>query len=191
MSVILKDHIEKLLGNAAPHIEDLEQYFKPASLPRKASLLAEGSICQANYFVTKGCLRLFFVNDKGVEQTVQFALEHWWLADYTSFAAQSPALFHIQAVEASEVLALSLSAQEDLLRAHPQMERYFRLVHQRAHAASQFRIRLLYGYSREELYRQFIRAYPDFVQRVPQYLLASFLGITPEYLSELRRQRIS
>ena len=96
----------------------------------------EGTVCKANYFVVKGCLRLFFVNEKGVEQTIQFALENWWLSDYTSFCTQSPAAFYIQAVEPKEVLSLTCSAQEDLLQARPQLERYFRLVHQRAHAAS-------------------------------------------------------
>jgi CRP-like cAMP-binding protein len=89
------------------------------------------------------------------------------------------------------VLSLSYNAQERLLQAYPQMERYFRLVHQRAHAAAQFRIRALYGHSRETLYHEFIRLYPAFVQRIPQYLLASYLGFTPEYLSELRRRSVS
>jgi hypothetical protein len=88
-------------------------------------------------------------------------------------------------------LALDFPAQEELLQRFPQMERYFRLVHQRAHAAAQFRIRTLYGMSREELYHMFNNRYPEFVQRVPQYLLASFLGFTPEYLSEIRSKRIS
>src|SRR5205085_6507417 len=99
---------------------------------------------KSNYFVSKGCLRLFFINEKGVEQTVQFALENWWLADYTSFSSQQPSEFYIQAVEASQVLALDFLSQEKMLQRFPQMERYFRLVHQRAHAASQFRIKTLY-----------------------------------------------
>ena len=134
---------------------------------------------------------MFFINDKGVEQTIQFALENWWLADYTSFSSQKPSDFFIQAVEKSEVLALDLLAQEEMLHRFPQIERYFRLVHQRAHAASQFRIKSLYSVSREELFHNFNKSYPEFVQRIPQYLLASFLGFTPEYLSEIRAKRIS
>jgi CRP-like cAMP-binding protein len=161
------------------------------TLRKKQNLLEEGKVCKANYFVTEGCLRMFFVNEKGVEQTVQFALENWWLADYNSFTAQKPSGFYIQAVEPTAVLTLDYNAQEELLKAYPQMERYFRLVHQRAHAAFQFRIKMLYGSSREENYRLFISSYPAFVQRIPQYLLASFLGFTPEYLSELRKRNIS
>jgi CRP-like cAMP-binding protein len=191
MSAILKSHIEKLLGGTLPDYEGIARFFAPLTVRKKQNLLVEGAVCRANYFVTDGCLRLFFVNEKGVEQTVQFALEHWWLADYASFSAQSPSAFYIQAVERTEVLSLTYSAQEELLREYPHMERYFRLVHQRAHAAFQFRIKALYGSSREELYHDFISHYPEFVQRIPQYLLASFLGFTPEYLSELRRRGIS
>ena len=177
-----------MLGGALPNYEDIERFFETVELRKKQNLLEEGKVCKANYFVEKGCLRMFFVNEKGVEQTVQFALEHWWLADYSSFSAQSPSAFYIQAVEHSEVISLNYIAQEELLRAYPQMERYFRLVHQRAHAAYQFRLKALYGSSREEIYYDFIKRYPDFAQRIPQYLLASFLGFTPEYLSELRRR---
>lgn len=188
---LLKAHIEKLLGTTLHDYEAIEKFFVPLSLRKKQTLLEEGKICQANYFVTQGCLRMFFVNEKGVEQTTQFALEHWWLADYASFSAQKPAAFYIQAVERTEVLALPYAAQEPLLQAHPHMQRYFMLVHQRAHAAAQSRIKMLYGQSREEMYHLFISLYPEFVQRIPQYLLASFLGFTPEYLSKLRARSIS
>ena len=191
MSSVFKAHIKKLLGKRAQDYNGIEQFFEPIQLRKKQNLLTEGNICKANYFVERGCLRMFFVNEKGVEQTTQFALENWWLADYASFSAQSPSGFNIQAVEHSEVLGLTYDAQEELLKEHPEMERYFRLVHQRAHAAAQFRIKALYGSSKEENYHKFISSHPEFVQRIPQYLLASFLGFTPEYLSELRRRSIS
>lgn len=191
MSAILKAHIEKLLTSTIVGYEGIEQFFVPLSLRKKENLLIEGKVCSANYFVVNGCLRMFFVNEKGVEQTVQFAIENWWLADYTSLTAQIPSDYYIQAVERTEVLSLPYSAQDRLLNQYPQMERYFRLVHQRAHAAAQFRIKELYGNSRESLYHHFISKFPDFVQRIPQYLLASYLGFTPEYLSELRGRRVS
>lgn len=187
----LQNHIQKLVSLDAQQCADIITYFTPIEASKKYGLLQEGTICRHNYFVSKGCLRLFYINEKGVEQTIQFALENWWLSDYTSFSSQQPAQFCIQAVERSEILALDMDSQEKMLQRFPVMERYFRLVHQRAHAASQFRIRNLYSASREELYRQFVGLYPEFVQRIPQYLLASFLGFTPEYLSEIRRKKIS
>jgi CRP-like cAMP-binding protein len=187
----LKKHIKKFVEISDEEYAEILAYFTVIEVAKKKNLLVEGKICECNYFVSKGCLRMFFINEKGVEQTTQFALENWWLADYTSFSSRKPSGFYIQAVEKAEVLALDLFSQEKMLRQFPQMERYFRLVHQRAHAASQFRIRYLYDFSREELYHQFNKLYPEFVQRIPQYLLASYLGFTPEYLSEIRSKRIS
>lgn len=191
MSDQFKKHIEKFIKINEQEFAGILGFCKPVSVKKKQNLLVEDRVCNENYFVVKGCLRLFFVNDKGVEQTIQFALENWWLADYTSFSTRKPSGFYIQAVEKSELLVLTFSEQEAMLRAFPVMERYFRLIHQRAHAAAQFRIRGLYHLSREESYRQFIMLYPEFVQRIPQYLLASFLGFTPEYLSEIRKKKIS
>jgi CRP-like cAMP-binding protein len=191
MTENLRTHINKLTKISEKQLSEILTYFKIIEVSKKENLLVEGKICKSNYFVDKGCLRLFFINEKGTEQTIQFALENWWLADYTSFSSQIPSDFYIQAVEKSKILALDLNKQEALLQEFPQMERYFRLVHQRAHAASQFRIKTLYGFSREELYHLFNKRYPEFVQRVPQYLLASFLGFTPEYLSEIRSKKIS
>jgi len=191
MSETLQKHINKFVRISEKEFTEILTYFTLIKAAKKEDLLVAGKTCKSNYFVSEGCLRLFFVNDKGIEETIQFALEHWWLSDYTSFSTQKPAEFSIQAVEKSEVMALSFSAQEEMLQRFPQMERYFRLVHQRAHAAFQFRIKFLYTMSREQLYREFARQYPAFVQRIPQYLLASFLGLTPEYLSEIRSKKIS
>ncbi|MGN6211389.1 Crp/Fnr family transcriptional regulator [Parafilimonas sp.] len=187
----LQEHINRFITISSEELNEVLQYFIPLQFKKKQNLLTEGNICKNNYFTVKGCLRLFFINEKGIEQTTQFAIENWWLADYTSFEKQQPSLYNIQAVEKSNVLALSYTNQEKLLQQHPVMERYFRLIHQRAHAAAQFRIKSLYSLSREELYKLFSSAYPEFVQRIPQYLLASFLGFSPEYLSEIRRKTIS
>jgi len=185
----LQQHIEKFITVNSRDFAEILSYFKPVKANKKQNLLIEGKICTSNYFVAKGCLRLFFVTEKGIEQTIQFALENWWMADYNSFSTQTPSQFYIQAVEKSELLELEWSSQEKMLARFPQMERYFRLMHQRAHAAAQFRIKNLYVLSREESYHLFITKYPEFVQRIPQYLLASFLGFTPEYLSEIRNRK--
>lgn len=187
----LLQHIEKFIQLPAADYNGIAAFFKRVTVKKKESLLTEGKICQANYFVEKGLLRMFFINNGGVEQTTQFAMENWWLADYTSFSSRKPCVFNIQAVENSTILVLEHAAQEEMLKQYPVMERYFRLIHERAHAAAQFRIKMLYDFSREELYHHFNNSYPQFVQRVPQYLLASFLGFTPEYLSEIRAKRKS
>lgn len=187
----LKAHIAKFLKLDDQTLSEIAGYFKTLEVKKKQDLLKEGKVCTSNHFVAKGCLRLFFIDEKGVEQTTQFAMENWWISDYTSFTNHTPSGFYLQAVEKSEVLALDHNAQEEMFEKFPQMERYFRLIHQRVHAASQFRMKYLYSLSKAEFYHLFADHYPEFVQRVPQYLLASFLGLTPEYLSEIRGKRIS
>lgn len=191
MSATLKAHIEKYIRVSDADFAGILSFFETLAMRKKANLLTEGKVCRYHYFVVRGCLRMFFVNEKGVEQTTHFALEQWWLSDYASFESGKASDFYIQAVEQTEVLVISAAAQEAMLQQYPQMERYFRLVYQRANAAAQFRIKALYSLSREALYHHFNSRYPEFVQRIPQYLLASFLGFTPEYLSEIRSRRIS
>ncbi|WP_323833813.1 Crp/Fnr family transcriptional regulator [Algoriphagus sp. D3-2-R+10] len=139
----------------------------------------------------KGILRKFFVNEKGVEQTTEFAIENWWLTDTFSYLNETKTNFYIQAVENVEVMVIYRDDYDKLLEAHPKLEKYFRCVYQKAFAASQMRIKFLYDYSREELYHHFSKSQPEFLQRVPQYLIASYLNFTPEYLSEIRRKSIS
>ena len=191
MSEILKEHIRKFVTIDEDEFSAILKFFRVVHYKKKQNLLLEGQVCNSNYFVASGCLRMFYVNDKGVERTTQFALEHWWLADYFSFQDQKPSEFYIQAVESSEILAIDRLSQEQMLAAFPKMERYFRMVHQTAHASFQVRLKYSYDLSKEEIYKNFSSSFPGFVQRVPQYLLASYLGLTPEYLSELRGKNIS
>ncbi|RAJ97989.1 CRP-like cAMP-binding protein [Larkinella arboricola] len=187
----LINHLTRFVNVPDEDRATILRYFRPVTLNKKENLLEEGQVCQANYFVLKGCLRMFFVNEKGVEHTTQFAIENWWMTDNMAFQQQRPSDFYIQAVEKTEVLAINFESQEQLCARLPQFERYFRLVYQKAYAAAQLRIKYLYDFSREELYHHFNDRYPDFIQRVPQYLLASFLGFTPEYLSEIRKKKRS
>jgi len=182
-------HIRRYVELSEQDVETIESYVYPLELKKREFLVTEGQVCKYNYFVEKGCLRMFYVNEKMTEITVQFALETWWLSDYFSFARQMPSEYSIQAVEKSLVIAIDYSEQDKLFAEVPQLERYFRIMMQRALAASQLRIKLIYQLSKEEMYRHFNASFPAFFQRVPQYMIASYLGITPEYLSELRKKK--
>lgn len=191
MPQALLQHIRKFTTLTETESEAVISYFEVLAVAKKENLVTTGQVCRYHYFVENGCLRKFFMTDKGTEQTTEFAIENWWITDNIAYEKHLPTGFFIQAVEKSTVLAITYAKQEALLRDYPQMERYFRFVYQRAYAASQMRIKYLYDYSREELYFHFLDRHPDFVQRVPQYLLASFLGFTPEYLSEIRARKRS
>ncbi len=151
----------------------------------------EGQICRHHYFVLDGLLRKFYINEKGTEQTTEFAIETWWLTDNFAYENQLATDFYILAVEKSTLLYITLEKQQRLLEEFPVMERYFRFVYQRAYAAAQKRIKFLFSFSKEEFYFQAVRNHPEFIQRVPQYLIASYLGFTPEYLSEIRKRLLS
>jgi CRP-like cAMP-binding protein len=181
-----KAHLDKFITVSEEEYASIFSFFEGMDVRKKQNLMNQGEICGSMYFVSKGCLRKFFINQKGVEQTTEFAIENWWITDTFAYERQIPSDFNIQAVEHSSILVIDLHTQELLLQKHPVMERYFRMIYQRAYAASEKRIRYLYEMTREELYVHFSTLYPWFIQRIPQYLIASFLGFTPEYLSEIR-----
>ncbi|MFV0418084.1 MAG: Crp/Fnr family transcriptional regulator [Dysgonomonas sp.] len=190
MHTSLINHIRQYIQLEEKQLELIYRHFKAISLKKKDHLLNEGQICKYCYFVTKGCLRMYFYRDNGTEQITQFALENWWLTDYSSFISQVQSNYNIQAVENSDILAIEYSTYDQLLEEVPALERYFRIMAQIALAASQVRQKLMFDMSKEDMYLHFKSSFPDFTQRIPQYMLASFLGLTPEYLSELRKKNL-
>jgi len=186
----LVKNIRRYIELDEPEVQTLYQYVKPVSLQKKEYLLKEGQVCRAYYFVEKGCLRMFFINNKTVEQITQFALDGWWISDYFSLMDNKPSEYYIQTIEKSEILSIDMVLLDDLLKELPQLERYFRLIMQKAVAASQLRQKYMYEMTKEEFYVLFSTSFPEFVQRVPQYMIASYLGLTPEYVSELRKKKL-
>ncbi len=186
MYAALLAHIARYVTLTPAEAQVVGNYFTCQTVPRKGYLLEAGQPCPASYFVLQGCLRLYFITEKGAEQITQFALENWWLADYSSLLSRQPSEYYIQAVEPTVVAVLDYARQEALLAQVPALERYFRLLLQRVAAANQKRWVHHYGESLEERYQFFSAAFPGFVQRVPQYMLASYLGCTPEFLSKIR-----
>jgi CRP/FNR family transcriptional regulator len=186
MYSLLFAHIRRFIELSEADAQVLASYLRFQKIKKKEHLLSEGEVCTSNYFVLKGCIRSYFYNDKAIEQTLLFAIENWWITDYTSLENRQPSHFFIQAVEPCEVAVLDKNVQEELLKTLPQLERYFRIILQRAYSASQIRIKYIYSLSGEERYRHFSTSFPEFVQRIPQYMLASYLGFTPEFLSKIR-----
>lgn len=187
----LQTHLHQFAGIDAQTGEKIASYFECVQAGKKDVLQAAGSKCDKLFFVTKGCLHSYFIDDHGTEKTIQFALENWWITDFLAFHRQSTTNYCTQAVETSEVLMISYERREELLAHHPEMERYFRRVYEIGYGAAVRRVELMFNYSKEEIFYQFREQYPEFVNRVPQYLIASFLGLTPEYLSKLRSRMLS
>ncbi len=191
MSELFRKHLEKFVTIDDETFHKILKYFNTKQVAKKENLLQEGQVCKHHYFVVDGLLRKFFINEKGTEQTTEFAIETWWLTDNIAYEHKQTTSCYIQAVEKTQVLYIDQESQEKLLAAFPVMERYFRFIYQRAYAAAQLRVHYLFSLSKEEFYLSLAHKHPEFVQRVPQYLIASFLGFTPEYLSEIRKKSVS
>lgn len=185
----LVEHIKKFVDLDENEVEILHRYTKSLSFRKKENLLSNGQVSRKLYFVEKGCLRMFFLNSKSTEQITQFAIDGWWITDFFSFMDNQPSEYYIQAIESSKVLSIDSHVFDNLLKELPQLERYFRIIMQKNLAASQLRAKYLYEMSKEEFYHHFSTSFPEFVQRVPQYMIASYLGLTPEYVSELRKKK--
>ena len=184
----LATHMKRFIPMQPSDVAALEKYMEPVNASKKENLVEALQPCKYHYFVVEGCLRMYFFNEKGDEQTIQFALEDWWITDHAAYSQGVDSLFYIQAIEASTLLAIDRQAQENLFSKVPLAERYFRLIYERAYAAAQYRMRVRHDYSGEDTYLMFKKSYPAFVDRVPQYMLASYLGITPEYLSVIKKR---
>ncbi|GEO11666.1 Crp/Fnr family transcriptional regulator [Segetibacter aerophilus] len=163
-------------------------FFIPKKLRKKQYLLQQDDVCKYTAFVEKGAMRAYTTDDKGSEHIVQFALEGWWISDIYSFLTGEPSIYNIEALEDVELLLLTRPKDEEMLQKVPKMERYFRILSQKSLVAMQRRLIGSLSQSAEEKYTRLVTTYPDIIQRVPQHMIASYLGITPETLSRIRKQ---
>jgi CRP-like cAMP-binding protein len=163
-------------------------FFIPKKIRKKQYLLQEGDVCKSVAFVEKGMLRSYTVDDKGGEHIIQFAFEGWWIGDHYSFLTGEPSVYNIDAMEDGELLLLTRPAEEQLMQKLPKFERFFRLLLQNNLIAMQRRLIGSLSHTAEERYNQLVSSYPNIPQRVPQHMMASYLGITPETLSRIRKQ---
>lgn len=190
MHNVLVKHIQKFINLDSSEIDIIESRLTISQIKRKDHVLEEGQICNTMYFIVKGCMRQYIINPKGTEQTLQFGVENWWITDYLSYHNHTPSHFYIQAVETTEVIVLEKSVLESILIEIPKLEKYFRIVAQKAFGAAQMRIKFLFTMSAEERYNHFKNQQPDFVQRVPQYMLASYLDFSAEFMSKIRAGKV-
>jgi CRP-like cAMP-binding protein len=151
-------------------------------------LVHEGAVSRCTNFVNEGSVRTYFIDLNGQEHIVQFAIEGWWISDLNSFILQVPATFNVQAIEDSVILELPFERLELLYEQIPKLERYFRIVTQRAFVAFQQRVVQNISMTAEDRYLAFQRKYPKIELRIPQRLVASYLGISAEFLSKIKKR---
>lgn len=192
-----EERFARIIGNISrcttlPY--DQQQRFLAAlevkQVPKKTLLLRAGEQCDFEAYVNKGCVRSYFLDAHGHEVTLQFGVEDWWVSDVVSVVEGKPSRLFIEAVEDSELLLIHRDKKEDLYLDVPALERVFRIMLQRNLGALQDRLFATMAWPAEERYEAFLKRFPDLPNRVPQHMIASYLGITPEFLSKLRARRV-
>jgi CRP-like cAMP-binding protein len=163
--------------------------FEPVTLKKKKDLLVSGQVCDYLYFINKGCLRSFYIDSKGVEHIYQIRMDNSWISDLRSFFSQSPSEYNMEPLEDSYVLRISYERFEQLLTEIPRLERYFRILFQKAYINALERLNATMWETAMDRYNEMLKENPEIFQRVPLVYIASYLGITPESLSRIRRQK--
>lgn len=184
-----------ILKNIANHItldQDEIDYFtsllKPKSIKRKEFLIIKGEVARYTYFIVKGGLRNYKIDENGVERIAYFAIEDYWISDLYSFITETRATSFVDAIEDTEVLLISKRNLDKLYVQVPKFERLFRILYQNFIVAQNDRIMQNISLTADERYTNFLTKYPQLVQRIPQKQIAAYLGITPEFLSMLRKR---
>lgn len=165
-------------------------YFRQKTLRKKQLIVQPGFETQYRFYVTGGALRSFISDQSGVETTIALATADWWITDYNSYIYQQPATLFVEAVTKSTVLQLSFEDETTLKKLNPKFETFFRIIAERGLAAQQRRLITNLTQSAEERYESFAAAYPQFINLVPQYIIASFLGMSTEFLSKIRNRKV-
>ncbi len=189
MNPNLIEYIKRYVNISETEIDLFKSYLKPRILKKKEFLLKEGQVCKSRYFITKGCIRLYYIDNKGNEQIIHFGIDNWWITDYESLIKKIPSKLYIQATENTELLELPQEKFDELCQKLPKTERLFRKIMEKTYIASQKRIEYMFSLSGEELFNDFISTNPEFTQRVPQYMIASYLGMSPEFVSKIKGKR--
>ncbi len=184
----LFESISAKVSLTAAEFEILKPLLIPKKYRKRQYLLNAGDKCQYLTFVEKGLLRSFSVDAKGGEHVMQFALEGWWIADVASFLCGDDAIYNIEALEDAEVLLLTKNSMDEIMNRVPKIERYFRLLMENNVIALQRRIRVVQTHSAEDSYLKLMEVSPEILRRASQQHIASYMGISPETLSRIRKQ---
>ncbi|NIG55777.1 Crp/Fnr family transcriptional regulator [Chitinophaga sp. Cy-1792] len=185
---LLRQHVAKYIQLSATEFETFITDFHPRKINKKNFLLREGEICKYEAFVTKGCFRIYYLDENGDAQILYFAVETWWATDIDSFIHQRPSILNIEALEDTTVLVISKTDKDKLYEALPKVEKMFRIMNQHSLVTFQRRVISSLGKTAEQRYLEFVEKYPALEQRLTQQQLAAYLGISHEFLSKIRKR---
>jgi CRP-like cAMP-binding protein len=186
----LIDHILKRVSLNDDEIQDFISCFKITKVKRRQFIIQPDFVAKYRNYVVEGAFRAYVVADEGEEHTIQFAVEDWWISDYNSYIYQKPASMFVIALEDSHILQIDFEAEQKLKEQNHKFETFFRIMAERSFAGIQRRLISNLTKTAEERFTEFEENYPKIANRVPQYTLASFLGMTTQYMSKLRNTRV-
>lgn len=187
----LKAHVQKRLSITEDELTEFCNAFKIVKIKKRQFIVQPEFVAKNRFYVVQGTFRAYVIGDEGQEHTIQFAISDWWISDYNSYIFQQPASMFIVALEDSLILQISHEAESALKQQRHVFETFFRILAEGTAAYMARRVITNLTKTAEQRYEIFLERYPDIVTKVPQYALASFLGMTTEYLSKLRNRRVS
>ncbi|MDO6761669.1 Crp/Fnr family transcriptional regulator [Tamlana sp. 2_MG-2023] len=187
---------EQLINSISRHIKLspeeknlIKAFWTEKTLEKGDYLLRNGETCRTDNFVINGILKAFYINSKtGKEEILYFAIENWWASDIESFQKQKPSIYNIQAIENTSLLQIHHDSFQEMLKQIPKLERFFRIILENYLGSLQKRIILNNILDAEQRYSDFLENYPKISEKAPNYLIASYLGITAEFLSRIRKK---
>jgi CRP-like cAMP-binding protein len=185
----LRMHLEKYVSLTSEEFEVFSALLRLTTLKKDEFLLHSGDVCKFETFVTKGCLKSFYEDENGFQHIQDFLVEGWWAEDLYSFFTQTPSHSSIRAIENTRVIQISKNNLEKLYEKVPKFERFFRLLFQRAYIAQREQLNLILSTPANERYLNFLTQKPYAENRFTQRDIASYLGITPQFLSTLKKKR--
>ncbi len=183
-------HLQKRVPFSKQELEELLSYFREKKIKKRQFIIQPEFVARHRSYVLEGAFRAYVIDDGGEEHTIQFAIEDWWISDYNSYVYQTPATMFVVALEDSVILQIDYDSEQKLKAAHHRYETFFRIMAERSAAYQQRRVISNLTRTAEERYNDFAERYPLIVQRVPQYALASYLGMTTEFLSRIRNKKM-
>jgi len=184
----IDQHISRCAAVSADELSIFNSRLKPLFVKKKTLLLRQGEVCRFEAYIVKGCVKKYYIDENGDQVILQFAVEDWWISDIGSFSEQRPSNLFIEAFEDTELLTIDFDSKQKLFTEIPNLERVFRIMVQRAYSVLESRFYATVSHSAESRYLEFLSKYPTIPQRVPQQQIASYLGITPESLSRIKKR---
>lgn len=190
MEELIRNNIEGTLGEKIPDgtFSDFMALTFEKSFEKKQFLAEAGKVCKYQYFVLQGSCYSYYINEKGDKNAIQLAIENYWITDASSYFINKTAVFNIETLEPMRALLLNRENLDALCKSRPIFDRFFRILLQNSMAALHHRIAKTTSEDAKYRYMEFSRLYPHFIQRIPQYLIASYLGIAPQSLSRIRKE---